>query len=105
MLLLLQNTGYLCAALMFLALLVSSVCDFHFNYHIQMVALRAKAFIPSIGNIPPIPGHIRFDSLQTSLLIAVYEKLLQIPAFRLTGTFSSGNLVNLMSSGGSKRQK
>ncbi|KAL3115762.1 hypothetical protein niasHT_007767 [Heterodera trifolii] len=70
------NLGYVCAALMSVSLFVSSVCDFQFNYYIEMITLRAKS----------------------ALLLAVYQKLLRIPAFQLTEKFSSGNLINLMSS-------
>uniref|UniRef100_A0A914I1R5 Uncharacterized protein n=1 Tax=Globodera rostochiensis TaxID=31243 RepID=A0A914I1R5_GLORO len=70
------NTGYICAVLMSVALFISSVCHFQFNYHIEMINLRAK----------------------TALLLAVYQKLLRIPAFQLSENFSSGNLINLMSS-------
>lgn len=68
------QSGYFCSALMFLTMFISCACDFHFGFHINMLALRAKA----------------------ALLLAVYEKLLRIPAFRLTDDFSTGKLINLM---------
>lgn len=52
----------------------SSLCNFNFNFYVNKVSLKVRC----------------------ALLIAVYDKLLQIPSCRLS-QFSSGQLINFMS--------
>ncbi|KAF7639382.1 hypothetical protein Mgra_00001051 [Meloidogyne graminicola] len=63
-------TSYKCCALLFVTMLLASLCDIHFGYRINLLAIKAKA--------------------------AVYEKLLRIPAYKISDEFSSGKLINLM---------
>ena len=77
---------------MFTAMFLSSLCDFHFNYQISMLTIRANAC-----NLDKLSCCIISIVFKTAMLLAVYEKLLHIPAFKLTDDFSSGKLINLMS--------
>nr|CAD2131077.1 unnamed protein product [Meloidogyne enterolobii] len=69
-----MTTSYICCGLMFITMLFASLCDVHFGYRIQLLSMKAKS----------------------ALLLAVYEKLLRIPAYKITDDFSSGKLINLM---------
>jgi len=59
---------------MMAAAFLSAVADFNFNFYVQKISLRIRC----------------------ALLMAVYDKLLQIPQCRLAG-FSTGQLINFAS--------
>uniref|UniRef100_A0A1I8B9I2 ABC-type xenobiotic transporter n=1 Tax=Meloidogyne hapla TaxID=6305 RepID=A0A1I8B9I2_MELHA len=69
-----MTTSYICCALMFITMLFASLCDLHFGYRIILLSIKAKS----------------------ALLLAIYEKLLRIPSYKISGEFSSGKLINLM---------
>ncbi|CAK5057642.1 unnamed protein product [Meloidogyne enterolobii] len=117
-----DNTSYICCGLMFITMLFASLCDVHFGYRIQLLSMKAKVRL-SFLIILIILIHLIFSDFlifltflifrifliflsflilipisifQSALLLAVYEKLLRIPAYKITDDFSSGKLINLM---------
>uniref|UniRef100_A0AC34QIF0 Uncharacterized protein n=1 Tax=Panagrolaimus sp. JU765 TaxID=591449 RepID=A0AC34QIF0_9BILA len=70
-----KSYGYIFASLMFITSFFSALCDFNFNFYVNKISL----------------------AIRCATVTALYDKLLQIPVCRLSKKFSSGQLINFMS--------
>lgn len=60
---------------MFVTSLLSALCDFNFNFYVNKISLKIRC----------------------ATVTALYDKLLAVPISKLSKTFSSGQLINFMS--------